>query len=98
MPLATMDTMEFGHALDCILLEILLAGPSMGPVQLKKIHLSDGFYPIGLNVDDIPKLRVVVFPTKPGQELLITSLLGMKKNSQPFFCAATENIADLANQ
>ena len=74
--------------------------PSLGPVQPMKIDLSDGFYRVGLNIDDIPKLGVV-FPTKPGQEPLIVFPLVLTmgwKNSAPFFCTIPETIADLANQ
>ncbi len=71
LPLAAMDAMQFGHALDCILREILLANPAFGPVHLIKSDISDGFYRIALNVDDIPKLGVV-FPTAPGEEPLVT--------------------------
>ena len=60
-----MDDMQFGYTLDCILRGNLLADSSLGPVQLTEIDLSEGFYRIGLNVDDIPKLGVL-FPTKPG--------------------------------
>ena len=70
MPLADIEAMQFCHALDRILWEILLSDPSLGQVQLMKIDLSDEFYRIVVIVDDIPKLGVV-FPTKSGQELLI---------------------------
>ncbi len=46
--------MQFGHALDCILHEILLANPAFGPVQLIKVDI-DGFYCVDLNIDEIPK-------------------------------------------
>lgn len=65
--------MQFVHALDRILREILLADPSLGPVRLIKIDLSDGFYCIGLNIDDNPKLGAV-FPMKPGHDPLIVLL------------------------
>jgi len=48
LPLAALDSMQFGHALDRILREILLADPAMGPVQMLKIDLSDGFYRLDL--------------------------------------------------
>ena len=65
-----MDAMQCGHALDQILSEITLASPSMGPVKLMVVDLSDGFYRINFNIDDIPKPGVVI-PTRPGQESLI---------------------------
>ena len=100
LPLAALEAMQFGHALDRILREIILADPSLGPVQLMKVDLSDGFYRINLNIDDIPKLGVV-FPTKPGEEPLVAFPLVLPmgwKNSPPIFSTATETIADLANQ
>jgi hypothetical protein len=92
--------MQFGHALDRILREILLADPIHGPVQLIKIDISDGFYRIALNIDDIPKLGVV-FPTFPGEEQLVAFPLVLPMgwtNSPPIFSMATETIADLANK
>ena len=99
LPLAALESMQFGSALDRILREILLADPSFGPVQLMKVDLSDGFYRINLNVSDIPKLGVV-FPTESGEEPLVAFPLVLPmgwSNSPPIFSTATETIADLAN-
>ena len=92
--------MQFGHALDRILREIILADPALGPVYLMKIDIADGFYRINLNINDIPKLGVV-FPTLPGEEPLVALPLVLPmcwKNSPPAFSTATETSADLANQ
>lgn len=100
LPLVPLEAMQFGHALERLLREILLADPSLGPVKMLKVDLSDGFYRVNLNIDDIPKLGLV-FPTLPGQEKLIAFPLVLPmgwKNSPPAFCTATETIADLANQ
>ncbi|KAL3816142.1 hypothetical protein ACHAXA_001629 [Cyclostephanos tholiformis] len=70
LPLAAMELMQFGHALDRILREILLANPAFGPVHLIKLDISDGFYRIALAVDDIPKLGVA-FPTPTGDDPLV---------------------------
>ncbi len=67
LPLAAMESMQFGHALDRILRKILLADPALGPVHLIKLDISDVFYRIAVNIDDIPKLGIV-FPTSPSQE------------------------------
>ena len=99
LPLAALEAMQFGHALDRILREILLANPAFGPVYLIKLDISDGFYRIALNVDDIPKLGVA-FPTAPGDDPLIAFPLVLPmgwKNSPPVFSTATETIADLTN-
>jgi len=100
LPLAALESMQFGLALDRILREILLANPEFGPVNLMKVDLSDGFYRIGLNIGDIPKLGVV-FPTEPGEEPLVAFPLVLPmgwRNSPPIFSTATETIADLTNQ
>ena len=92
--------MQFDHALDRLLRKILLADPKFSPVELMKVDMSDGFYRVGLNIDDIPKLGVA-FPTQPGEEQLVALPLVLPmgwKNSPPVFSAVTETIADLANQ
>ena len=62
LPLAPKEAMQFGHALDRILREILLVDPANGPPEMMKVDIADGFYRIQLNFDNIPKLGVV-FPT-----------------------------------
>ena len=99
LPLAAMEAMQFGRSLERILREILFANPAHGPVQMIKLDISDGFYRIGLNIDDIPKLGVV-FPTLPGDEPLIAFPLVLPMgwtNSPPIFSTATKTIADIPN-
>ena len=94
-----MEVMQFGHALERILCEILLADPAFGPVYLIKLDISDGFYHIAVNIDDIPKLGMV-YPTPLGAEPLIAFPLVLPMgwtNSPPIFSTATETVADLAN-
>ena len=100
LPLAALDSMQFGHALERLLREILLASPKNGPVYLMKLDIADGFYQIDLNIQDIPKLGVI-FPTNPGNESLVALPLVLPMgwtNSPPIFSTATETIADIANQ
>jgi hypothetical protein len=98
--LAPKQAMQFGACLERVLREILLADPKYGPVYLNKTDLSDGFYREFLNIDDIPKLGVI-YPSRPGQsEPLIAFPLVLPMGwaeSPPYFCAATETVADLAN-
>ena len=67
--------MQFGHTLDRILKEILLANPAYGSVLMSKYDINDGFYQIDLKVEDmIPKLGVAFptvrdFPTSSPNEL-----------------------------
>ena len=99
LPLAPGEAMQFGHALERYLREILLADPELGKVYLAKFDISDGFYRIHLNVDDIFKLAVV-FPTPKGQPALVALPLVLPmgwKNSPPIFSAFTETAADIAN-
>ena len=99
LPIAPLEAMQFGQALDRILREILLANPRFGYVHMKKTDMSDGFYRVDVNPDDVPKLGVV-FPTRPGCERLIAFPLVLPmgwKNSPPWFSAVTETIADLVN-
>ena len=94
------DAMQFGHALERFLRQILLADPKLGPIELMKVDISDGFYRICLSPGDIPKLGVV-FPTMPGQPKLVALPLVLPmgwKNSPPIFSTATETIADIANK
>lgn len=92
-----MEAMQFGHALDRTLQEILLAELALGPVHLLKLDISDSFYHIGVNVDDIPKLGVT-FPMPPGTEPLIAFPLVFPMgwtNSPPIFSTAIKTIANL---
>jgi hypothetical protein len=64
-----------------------------------KLDISDGFYRITLNVDDIPKLGVA-FPTAPGEDPLVAFPVVLPmgwKNSPPVFSTATETVADMVN-
>ena len=72
------DSMQFGHALDQILRETLLSDPALSTLYLLKVDISDVFYRIDLNINDIPNLAVV-FPTGPGQKLLSYSPLQPKQ-------------------
>ena len=41
LAIAAVDSMQFGHALDRILREILLSDPALGSVQMLKVNISD---------------------------------------------------------
>ena len=99
LPLAPLEAMQFGHALDRYLRELLLSNPAWGPLYLIKLDISDGFYRVGLSPLDIPKLGVV-FPTRPGHDPKVALPLVLPmgwKNSPPVFSAVTETAADIAN-
>ncbi len=93
------EAMQFGHALDRILAQLLAADPSHGPVHLIKVDLSDGFYRVLVRAQDVPKLGVIV-PSLPGEEPLIAFPLALPMGwtqSPPYFCMVTETITDGAN-
>ena len=92
--------MQFDHALDRNLQEILLSDPDIEALYLIKVEISDGFYRISLNINDTPKLGVVL-PTEKGQQPLIAIplLLPMNwKNSPPIFTTAIKTTSDFANK
>ena len=59
--------MQYGRALDCLLREIVFAEPALGYVYLLKADVSDGFYRIGLRLEDAPKLGLI-FPSGADEE------------------------------
>jgi hypothetical protein len=100
VPLAPAESMQFGRDLWRILTAIARANPDLGPVYLSKVDIADGFYRIWVRSADIAKLGVLL-PTRKGQEPLIGFPLALPmgwKQSPFIFTAATETIADLANQ
>lgn len=65
VPLAPREAMQFGRALQRVCSTIVKANPRYGPVAMAKIDIADGFYRVGLQIEDIPKLGVAL-PTPPG--------------------------------
>jgi hypothetical protein len=91
--------MQFGRALHGILCMILEAHPRFGPVYISKVDIADGFYRVWLLPSDIPTLGVAL-PIAGNEEPMSGFPLALPMgwvNSPPYFTAATETIADLAN-
>ena len=81
------DAMRFVHSLERFLRQMLLANPTQGPVEMIKVDVSDGFYRMCLNRQDITKLGIV-FPTLHGKQCLVSLPLALPmgwKNSLPIF-------------
>jgi hypothetical protein len=98
-PIAPVEAMQFGTALQRLIEDIVNADPRHGPVYLCKVDISDGFYRVDVRPADIPQLGVVL-PVVPGSEPLVAFPLVLPmgwKNSPPYFCAVTETITDVAN-
>ena len=66
--------MQFGRSLQRLLERIVHADPSYGPVLLGTIDIADGFYRIGLNPHDVPRLGGVILPTTAGEPLVALPL------------------------
>jgi hypothetical protein len=99
VPVTPAECMQFGRALWRILKHLKHSNPNMGPVYMSKIDISDGFYPIWVCSVDVPKLEVL-FPSRPGDVPLVGFPLALPmgwKESPKIFTAATETVADLAN-
>ena len=98
--MAPQDAMQFGKALQRILQALVDANPKYGPVHLFKVDIADGFYRIWLNIADIPKLACSIPPLYGDEPLLALPLvlpMGWTQ-SPPYFCAATETVADITNK
>jgi len=92
--------MQFRRALQPLLYKMHHANPRLGPVHISKIDIADGFYRIRIKAEDALKLGVL-FPAREGEEDVIGFPLTLPmgwKESPPNFSAATETVADLANQ
>ena len=100
VPLAPMEAMQFGRALDRTLYKIRHANRRFGPVFMIKVDLADGFYRLWVTAATVPTLGVV-FPHLPGEEPLVAFPLVLPMgwvSSPPYFCALSETVADIANQ
>jgi hypothetical protein len=69
-------------------------------VYVCKLDISDGFYHIPLDVANAPLLTILL-PQQPGKPPLLGIPLALPMGwvkSPPYFCAATETVADNANE
>ena len=69
--LAVSETMQFGHVMDRIMHEILLANSAYGPVLMSRYDISDGFCHVDLNVEDISQNLGWLFSSMPGAKPLV---------------------------
>jgi hypothetical protein len=100
VPLAPQESMQFGRTLQRLLQRLVHADPRYGPTYLIKVDIADGFYRIHLNPRDAPVLGVA-FPSAPDGTALVAVPLTLPMGwvlSPPYFTAATETIADMANE
>lgn len=96
--LAPPEAMQFGKTLQRVLTKVVHADPYYGPVSLGKIDIADGFYRIGIQSRDIPKLGVIL--PSDGHEPLVAFPLALPMGwveSPPYFTSVTETACDLLN-
>ena len=102
VPLAAVESMQFGTAFERFLRELLLANPEHGPIYLSKTDCSDGFYRMDLAPADVPKLGLL-FPQEGSVEaddqlVALPLVLPMGWTLSPaVFSTATETVADITN-
>ena len=100
VPLAAVESMQFGSAFERFLRELLLANPEHGPIYLSKTDCSDGFYRMDLAPADVPKLGLL-FPQEGSVEaddqlVALPLVLPMGWTLSPaVFSTATETVADI---
>jgi hypothetical protein len=97
--LSPRESMQFGRALERTLHKIRHANPKYGPVYQSKTDLKDGFYRLWLSDSGMANLGVA-FPVYEGEEPMVAFPLVLPMGwleSPPWFCAATETVADIAN-
>lgn len=97
--LAPSEAMQFGRALHRVLTKIVYANPVYGPVYLAKIDIADGFYRIGLQPRDVPRLGVIL-PRTDTRDPLVAFPLALPMGwveSPPYFTSVTETACDLLN-
>jgi hypothetical protein len=98
IPLVPQESMQFGRALWRFLQQVSDANARLELVYLSKIDIADGFYRIWINAEDVPKLGII-FPGDGEQLVGFPLVISMGWMQSPLLLtAATERVADLANQ
>jgi hypothetical protein len=93
------EAMQFGRALQRILYQVRHSNPEHGPVYASKLDVADGFYRLGVNTRQALRLACLL-PREQQEPQLVGIPLALPMGwveSPPYFCAATETVADLAN-
>jgi len=93
------ESMQFGRALIRLTHRTVHAGPAFGPAHIAKYDLSEGCHRMQLHPGHVLRLATLL-PTREGEGPLIATPLVLPmgwNESRPHFCAATETVADLAN-
>ena len=59
LPIAALSVMQYGQALDRLIMEVVISNPALGPIHVLKVDVSDRFYHIGLRPTYATKLGLV---------------------------------------
>ena len=68
--MAALSAKQYGPALDCLIREVVIADPTLGPVYVLKEDVSDSFYHIELKPMNTPNLGLVLPSYESGEELV----------------------------
>ena len=91
--------MQYGRDVKFLIREVVIVDPVLGTVHVLKADVRNGFYRIGLQPMDAPKMGLV-FPSEGEDEKLVAIMLTLPmtwKNAPPIFCTAKETVADIEN-
>mmetsp|Transcript_905 Transcript_905/g.1359 ORF Transcript_905/g.1359 Transcript_905/m.1359 type:complete len:413 (+) Transcript_905:2296-3534(+) len=98
LQVAPPHAMQFGKALPRILQRIAYAHPRYGPVHMIKVDISDGYYRIPITPSGALNLAVALPSPRRRPLLAIPTVLPVGwRDSAPYFCMATESVADYTN-
>ena len=80
--------MQYGHDLQCLIREVVISDPALGPVHVLKADARYGFYRISLRPTDTPNMGLVFTSYGEDEELVVIATI---------FCTVTETVEDIAN-
>ena len=98
--LAPMEEIRFGGALQRILKQVLNSEPRLGPVHLSKVNLADAYMRLWVRMEEALSVALPIPKKTPSYTQLMRLHLFLPMgyiDSAPYFCMATETVANLAN-
>ena len=92
--------MRFGCILHHIIRCALIVDPRLGQFYLGKVDLDYAYIRIWVRVEDTPSVAFLLPKKRPEDNQLVGSQFPLPMvfmDSEPYFCVATETVADLMN-
>ena len=99
--LSPMEAMRVGGVLLCILMKVITYDPRLGTAYLGKVDLVDAHMRLWMSMEEVPSIIFLILKKTPSKTQLVGFHLFLPMgyiNSAPYFCMATETVADLANE